>query len=90
MFLFIQNQARLEATDILCQEADKPNAMCLVFIWKENPFLHHHSTENIWGIAEKGPTLVDIMRSKYFQTWWLLFHLVKIFENVAVGVDGFS
>lgn len=52
-------------------------------------FLHHHSRENIWGTAQKGPTLVDIMRSKHFQTWGLLLHLVKIFGNVAVGVDGF-
>lgn len=64
---------------------------CALSLSERNvPFSITAALRTFGGIAEKGPTLVDLMHSKFFQTWWLLFHLVKIFENVAVGVDGFS
>lgn len=88
MFLFIQRQVGLEATGISCEEADKPNAMCLC-VSRSILSLPHCSAENIWGIAQKVPTLADKMHSKYFQAWWLLLHLVKIFGNVAVVLMDF-
>lgn len=46
---------------------------CALCVSRSILHLHHHSTENVCDIVQYVPTLVGKMRSKYFQTWWLLF-----------------